>query len=118
MSLEIYSLKNIGDADKEMISLKVLESCNLLGYAIVDNTFTSKGEQSNIHRHIFLFPSFQVEKGDYVQLYTADGKRESVKNKAKTTTHKFYWNSDTAIWNDTGDTAHLISYKRLDKKSV
>ncbi|MCX6164374.1 MAG: hypothetical protein NTU73_05855 [Ignavibacteriae bacterium] len=49
-----------------------------------------------------------MESGDYVFLYTKNGNNDDYDNKAKTKTHRFYWNISRAIWNDTGDCADYL----------
>lgn len=107
MILEILGVADQSDKTKQRLRLKVTDDGNLNAYAIVDNTFKDGGIPSNVHRHFFSFPNYNVKKGDYVWLYSTTGTQTKLTNEGKTITHVFYWNLDISVWN-AKDTAHLL----------
>lgn len=117
MSLKITNVVNDSEPKNEYVRLEVLEECNLKYYAIVDNSF-KYGALSNIHRHFYRFPSQKVEKGDIVRLYTGEGTKSHQTLTKGNVLYKFYINSKSCIWNDTGDVAYLYYIEYRDKKAV
>lgn len=104
---ELY--KVVKEPDNEHVVLRVLEDCNLSRYILMDNTYDSEGNISNIHRHSLILPNINVNKGDYLRIYTHVGKQRSFINKSKTITHEIFWgfDGDISIWNDTKDKAYI-----------
>lgn len=95
--------------DNERLLIKALEDCNTEHYLVFDTTFDGQGI-SNLDRHMFLLPSLDVKKGDYIRLYTKSGDYSSFLNKSNTTTHNIYWNLENHVWNNEGDRAFLVHY--------
>lgn len=114
MKMKLTKIHGQGEQDEEYVSLTIKEDCNLSTFLLSDATFDSKGKVSNKLRHTFWFPYLDVEKGDFVRLYTGKGKNESFNNKSKTQTHYIYWGLATPIWNDTGDGGVLFEISDLD----
>lgn len=120
MSLEIAKINNKSNVKDEFVRLRVTKDTNLKDYAILDNTYLSNGNISNIHRHIYRFPDAIVSKGDYVRLYSGTGvnKKELSKDKDYAV-HYFYWGSKSCVWNDrTGDVVELVKIQSIGRKDV
>lgn len=121
MKVKIKSINNKGDYHQEYVSFLVLESCDIGRYLLSDSTYTDKGQLSNKVRHVYWFPDKPVRRCDYVRLYTrgkgAADKSECI-NKSGTTTHVFYWNLKTAVWNDEGDYAVLLEISDWEQTGV
>lgn len=117
MNLEI---RNVADnaTDEERVVLYVLADCNLNDYLLFDSTYDEEGKISNKHRHLFVFPDQQVKKGDYIRIYTKEGNNHTHKNNSNTTTYNLYWGLNCHIWNNDGDTVHLIHYDGYIYKNV
>lgn len=111
LHLEIEKLYK-SDGDDERLALKVLEDCDLGDYIITDATFGKQGGSSNLFRHVFEFPTYEVKKDEWVVLYTKKGKQHK-----SDSTHFFYWNSNHNVWNDDHDTVTLIKVSAFQKKS-
>lgn len=109
--LEIRKLYK-ADGDDERVALQATEDCDLGNYIITDATFGKQGGSSNLFRHVFEFPTYEVKKDDWVVLYTKKGRRSK-----KSNTHFFYWNVDHNVWNDDHDTVTLIRVAAYQKKS-
>lgn len=111
MPFKIVKIENDSNPGNEYVLLEATgDTNNLDGYAIVDKTFTSPGKESNKFRHIFRFPPKAIAKGELISLRTGKGQPQVVKNDKGTTIHRYYWNSDECVWNDSGDEAILIKY--------
>lgn len=108
MKLKIIEVQGNGDFDKEYVLLKALDDCDIGRYLLADTTFTGENKVSNKVRHTFWFPDKLVKQGDYIGVWTKPGKPdESLYNMR--TFHRFYWGLKTAIWNNNGDCAVLMS---------
>lgn len=117
MNLEIERVADNATAEERVV-LYVLEDCNLKMYLLFDSTYDENGNISNKHRHMFVFPDQQVKKGDYVLLYTKTGKDHTHVNKVGSTTYNLYWGLLNYVWNNEGDTVHLIHYDGYENKNV
>lgn len=89
MKVKIKSLMT-SSLDEERVVLEVLQDCDIGKYFIFDSTYTSDGKISNKVRHTYWFPNKTVKAGDFVVLYTKEGKQSEHKNKSNTMTYVFY----------------------------
>lgn len=118
MKLKIDKINNKGDFDKEYVTLKVLEDCDVGNYLLADSTYNDSDTVSNKLRHTFWIPDKEVLKGDIIKIFTGSGKKSSISNNDKSTTHIFYWGLKTAVWNDDGDAAILLEIASWKHKKV
>lgn len=120
MELQIIEIREASTED-ERIFMKATEKCNLSNYLIYDETFDAEGNPSNLLPHMYRFPNIEVEKGDRVSLRTQHKNRKYSKGTLgdnKTPCHYLYWGLDTNIFNNDGDTVHLIKIANEQKKNV
>jgi hypothetical protein len=108
VKVKLVSVHNHGDFDKEYVLLRVDEDTDVGRYVVADSTYTSDGKVSNKLRHTYWFPDKVVKKGDYVVLYTRSGTAGTGTTNMGAPLHRFYWDLQTAVWNDTGDSAVLL----------
>ena len=87
------------------------EDCNLKGYMVFDETFKNDGSASNKHRHVFIFPSWEVKKNEYIFLFTRTGENKKGKTLDGTAASYFHWGLKSPVWNEEGDQVHLIKVK-------
>ena len=60
-----------------------------------------------------------VKKGDKVIVYTKEGDDDTQENKSSgNTSHFYYMNLNTPIWNQSGDTATVLYCEEVDSKTV
>ncbi|MDR6915103.1 hypothetical protein J2X66_001968 [Pseudomonas sp. 3296] len=109
MDLKVIEVRAQGDETKEVVVMRALKDCNLKGYMIFDETFKSDGSTSNVHRHVFIFPGWKVEKDDYVFLSTRAGTNRKGATTEGSAAHYFHWNLNSPVWNEKGDKVHLIN---------
>lgn len=120
MELQIIEIRDASEKD-ERIFMKVTEKCNLSSYLIYDETFDAEGDPYNLLPHMYRFPNVEVEKGDRVSLRTQHKNKKNYKgtlNDNTTPYHFIYWGLDTNIFNNDGDTVHLIKIAEEQKKTV
>lgn len=118
--ISILNIKDKGTLASEYVVLKVHQNTDLLHFALVDSTYNDDGSFSNRHKHFYKFYPTAVKAGDFIHLYTKGGKDDTFSNTSKTTTHRFYWNLKTSVWNNDGDLAVLYSveaWSTFDVKS-
>lgn len=108
-----------GDLETEKVVIEALEDCNMGRFLLFDTTYDESGIESNKNRHMYLFSDLHVQKDDFVVLYTRQSRANDLQlfqNKRGTTTYNLYWNLDTTVWNNTGDTAYLVHYDAWESK--
>lgn len=109
MDLKIIKIADCGD-DNEKLIIQAVNKCNLNEYIVFDTTFDEEGIVSNKHRHVYVMPDIEVNTGDFVWLYTKEGKYHTHKNDSLTITHNIFWGLNIHVWNNDGDKAILIHY--------
>lgn len=117
MNLEIRKVAD-NATDEERVVLYALADCNLNDYLLFDSTYDEEGNISNKHRHMFVFPDQNVKKGDFVWIYSKDGNAYKRGNNSNTTTYILFWGLNCHVWNNDGDTVHLIHYDGYVVKNV
>lgn len=118
MDLKVIGIRNAGES-MERLLIRVVKDCNLRGYMVIDNTYEENGELSNVNRHVYVFPNYEVSEGNIIRLYTRQGtNKETDGTFGKTETVKyynFYWGFDDGctVWNKDGDTPYLLHYDEV-----
>lgn len=46
------------------------------------------------YRHVYIMPDINVNEGDFIWLYTREGRYHTYNNNSKTITHNIYWGLD------------------------
>lgn len=118
MKVKINRIKNQGDQAKEFVTIEVLQDCDIGDYILSDSSYTEDGSISNKLRHVYWLPDQKVKAGDFIQIYTGQGKSGSFKNKAGSITYKFYWGLNKPVWNDERDCAVVFEISAWVHKSV
>lgn len=110
-----------GNLETEKVVIEVLDDCNMGRFLLFDTTYDEKGIESDRNRHMYLFSDLRVQKDDFVVLYTRKFRTSdlpSFQNKRGTTTYNLYWNLDTTVWNNQGDSAYLVHYDAWASKDA
>jgi hypothetical protein len=120
MSLQIVAIENNGKASEEYILLRAIQQINLDSFAVVDRTFDKDGNVSNVFRHFYRFPSQIVQKDEYVSLRTGKGTYQyGTLKDGVSPVHRFYWGSDTAVWNDGNvESAEVLKVQTVSRKTT
>ncbi len=90
MNLKIIDIKNKGDFEKEHILLKANSDLELSHYLILFTETEGIDKISSGSRLCYWFSPMSIKKGDYIRLFTKEGKYHFFTNKSKTTTYEFY----------------------------
>ena len=109
MDLELIRIADRGN-DNERLIMRAIRKCNLREYIVLDTTYDEDGTVSNKHRHMYIMPDINVNEGDFIWLYTREGRYHTHNNDSKTITHNIYWGLDIHVWNNDGDKAYRIHY--------
>ena len=120
MKLSIVGIKENG-TENERVLIKVEEDCNLKNYILYDETFDEEGNPSNKVPHMYRFDSIEVKKGEYVSVYTKGkmGYTKSTMSSPKDAPlHIIKRGLDITIFNQEGDTAHLVQINAEDSGIV
>jgi hypothetical protein len=115
--LRLSQPHNSNQAIEEYVLLYAHEDLNLMLYAIIDSTFDQEEEASNIFRHVFIFPNKEINKGDFIRLYSGEGNYD-IEYAGDNVIHKFYWGAGNCVWNDTGDTIRLVKLNVIQVKDM
>jgi len=116
-SLEIHEIEGKGNLETECVWLRVNENIpDLSHYIICDTTYTDDKHISNELRHMYWFHKREVKKGDWIKLFTKNGKNTSILNEKGINTHFLYWNLNKTVWNKEGDAAVLFQLKTWNTK--
>ncbi len=116
MNIKIKGVRDAGDENQERVVLEVLADDDIGQYLVCDSTFTKDKVVSNKLRHVYWFPDKAVKKNDLVVLYTKPGRRTEKTNSDGSTTHFFYWNLESTVWNQDGDCAVLFEARNWHAK--
>lgn len=120
--LEIIGIRN--NSHDEILEIRVNDTLNLLGFAVIDVSYNQEIEVSNVHRHFFSFPNQNVSVFDIILLHSgksSDGSKyiPEIDNSGYVpkTIHHFYWGG-TNVWNDSGDFVRIIRFNIVDEKKI
>ncbi|PLX89517.1 MAG: hypothetical protein C0618_01030 [Desulfuromonas sp.] len=98
MKVNIQSIVEKGNRDKERIILKAVNDTDIGDFIVVQTGF-SDGQVTIDTYHTFWFPYKAVSAGDLVVLYTKSGKQNEKELRNGKKAHFFYWGLNGPIWN-------------------
>lgn len=98
MKIDIQSIADKGNYDKERLVLKVRSDTDIGDYIIIQSGFND-GQVTIGTYQTYWFPYKPVTAGDLVVLYTKSGKENVKELKHGKRAHFFYWGLISAIWN-------------------
>lgn len=97
MNIDIQSIADKGNLEKERLVLKVKADADIGDYLIIQTGFHD-GEVTIGAYNAFWFPYGSVSAGDLVVLYTKSGKEGAKELKGSRMAYFFYWGLSVAIW--------------------
>ena len=106
MRIEIQSVADKGNVQKERLVLKVRSSADIGDYILIQSGYNDGGVTIGTF-HTYWFPYKEVSHGDLVVLYTKSGKDSEKELSGGKKAHFFYWGIDAAIWG-TADKAPVL----------
>jgi len=98
MRIEIQSVADRGNLEKERLVLKVKSSTDIGDHLVLQTGF-SAGEVTVEIYNAYWFAYRPVSAGDLVVLYTKSGQEKIRDLKQGGRAHFFFWGLDSAIWN-------------------
>lgn len=107
MKLKILSVHGHGKFNEEYVLLNAMADCNLTDYILADTTYIAPQTISNKSRNMHWFLGLPLKAGENVIFYTRPGVYSRTVNEGMTF-HHVYWGLKAAVWNNTGDYAHLF----------
>ena len=117
-NLEIVGVSDKGNIALERVICVASRSCNLVKYLLIDATYNNDGTISDRNRHLYWFPDWSVQDGDYILLYTKRGRRRTFVDKDGDRIHVFYWGLDRSVWNREDDAVTMLYVPRISIKHV
>jgi hypothetical protein len=98
MKLEIRSVADKGNHQKERLVLKVISNTDIGDYLLIQAGYNEEGVTIGTY-HTYWFPYKSVSASDLVILYTKSGKDSEKEIKQGKKAHFFYWGINDSIWN-------------------
>lgn len=98
MKIEIQSVADKGNNQKERLVLKVRSGSDIGEYLLIQTGYNDGGVTIGTF-YTYWFPYKSVSPGDLVVLYTKSGKDSEKDLSGGRKAHFFYWGIDNAIWN-------------------
>lgn len=118
MDLEITNIFN-ENLQTERVVLTAQNACNLNSFVLFDSTYDEEGNVTNKERHLMVFPSINLKRGDRVILYTRVGRNViPPANPLVPVNYTIFWGLDHKIWNTAGDKAYLLHYDEFMRYNV
>lgn len=109
MEIDIVGVADAGELEKERLVLKVVKSCDIGYFLVLDAMSLDNGEVSTRVRQPYWFPDRKVKVGDRILLYTKKGAGPKQRTDDDgTTTHCFYRQLESTVWNNGGDCALVL----------
>lgn len=116
MNLELRSVANRGDIERERITFRVTADVDVGDFVVMQSGYVDGEVTTDIH-HSFWFAYKPIEKGDLVVLYTKSGNMSSRPLKQRGLVHFFYWGLDMPIWQHEDRAAVLLAAPTWQSKS-
>jgi len=107
MKLALRSIADLGDIEKERITLLVEADCDVGDYLIAHTGLKGEDLTTDI-QHAFWFPYKKVKKGDLVVIYTKRGELRQNTLKSGKQAHFYYWGLAMSIWQTQNSAAVLM----------
>ena len=98
MKIDIQSIADKGNLEKERLILKVITDTNIGDYLVLQTGFNND-EVTIATFQSYWFPYKPVSAGDIVVIYTRSGKENEKELKEGRKAYFFYWGINSAIWN-------------------
>jgi hypothetical protein len=99
MTLQIISISDAGNIERERLVLRATIDMDIGKYAIFSCRITSKGKAiAGVIPHAFWLFDREVKENDLVILYTKAGVISKKVNSNSTTSYFYYWNLSDSIW--------------------
>ena len=102
MNFKFHKLEGVGALSTERVVLRATKDADIGRYVLFRAAIRSDDEvEGGNVPNAFWFPDKNIKKGDFVVLYSKSGTQsEKLDSKGERTSHFFYWNLKSTIWDD------------------
>jgi hypothetical protein len=108
MKLEISSYSDVGNFEKERLTLKALSDVDIGDYVIFCSPVSSSGGPVAGRKTAYWFPDNDIKTGDLLVLYTKEGATSKKSLSGDRTAHFYYWGLGSTVWGGEGNVAVLL----------
>ena len=98
MKIEISSVSEKGNLEKERLVLTVKADTDIGEYALIQTDFDGEEVLTKVHQALW-FPYKPVTEDDFVIIYTKPGQPNTKELEDGRATHFYYWGLPEPIWN-------------------
>lgn len=98
MKIEIKSVADKGNPDKERLVLKVVGDTDIGNYLVMQTGYSGEEVTVGVLRAMW-FTYKDLSVGDLVVIYSKSGKQSEKAIEGGKKAHFYYWSAGTAIWN-------------------
>lgn len=116
MNIEIVSVKDVGNNDKERIVLNVVKDTDLGDYIIATSSANPDNTISPLIKNVYWLPNQSVKAGDLVVVYRKKGKQGKIENKDGSTSYFCYWDLKETLSSKDDTTVVLFETTWTNKK--
>ena len=109
MNIEILSVKDAGNKEKERVVLNVVKDADLGDFIIATSVATSDDTISPNLKNVYWLPNKNVKAGDLVVVYTKKGKQRKIENKDGSISYFCYW--DLADGLDSNEATTVVLFE-------
>ena len=106
MKIDIRSILNRGDIERERLILDVLSATDIGDYILLRAGYRGDSVTTGI-RNAFWFPYKAVSRGDLIIIFTKSGRERERSRNDGSTVHSYFWGLEKAIW-DKGNSAPVL----------
>lgn len=116
MNIEIVSIKDSGNLDKERVILNVVKDTDLGDYIIATSKSNSDSTISPMIKNVYWLPNMNVKAGDLVVVYTKNGKQGKIENKDGSVSYFCYWDLKESLSANDNTTVVLFETRWTNKR--
>jgi hypothetical protein len=99
MTVELRSIENAGDLERERVVLRATKDDDIGRFALFRCHTTTKGKvASGSIPAAYWFPDQKIKKGDFVVLYSKSGVNSEKKGDNGGTSYFYYWGLKSPQW--------------------
>jgi len=118
-ALKIVGIRDADHVRDERVLLRALAPVNLIRFAVLNAASVNENQIRDLNSRVFWFPAHEVARGDYIRVYTRNGRQNTHGGKfsgLSTTYHDFFWDIPAPIWSGESSAVVLLEIAAWDAK--
>lgn len=115
MKLKVTAIREAGNLAKERIVLRAEVGLDIGEYVLLQTGFKEDSVNTSVF-YAYWFPDKVINAGDYIVLYTKQGKASQVEFR-DVQSHFLYWGKSQAVWDRENSAAVLMHAPEWDSFS-